>query len=113
MRERTKVIMGAVTAVWPQETEPREGTNIGNRARATFIPTNLDQGRGDSPPRHHLARHPRHHLARQHSATLGTLIRDLHNDAHNSSSSRRRTQAAFMLSSRYAAHVANPDRHGD
>src|SRR5688572_23734316 len=71
MRERTKVIMGAVTAVWPQETEPREGTNTGNRARATFIPTNLDQGRGDSPPRHHLARHPRHHLAQ---TTLSPLL---------------------------------------
>ena len=71
MRERTKVIMGAVTAVWPQETEPREGTNTGNPARATFIPTNLDQGRGDSPPRHHLARHPRHHLAQ---TTLSPLL---------------------------------------
>jgi hypothetical protein len=71
LRERTKVIMGAVTAVWPQETEPREGTNTGNPAHATFIPTNLDQGRGDSPPRHHLARHPRHHLAQ---TTLSPLL---------------------------------------
>jgi hypothetical protein len=31
MRERTKVIMGAVTAVWPQETGPERGLTLATR----------------------------------------------------------------------------------
>jgi hypothetical protein len=105
--------MGAVTAVWPQETEPREGTNTGNPAGATFIPTNLDQGRGDSPPRHHLARHPRHHLAQ---TTLSPLLEPSFETCITiltirvRPDERPRRRSCF---SRYAAHVANLDRHGD
>jgi hypothetical protein len=87
MRERTKVIMGAVTAVWPQETGPRRGLTLATRR----VPYSFQQmliKAVEAVLRGIISPDIRGVISPDNTqATLGTFIRDLHNDAHNSSSS--------------------------